>query len=91
MNFKFLFAMFASFLSVVAVDSGVKVALIVAAASILSPLLLSYLTPRERRHEKLEDYRRQDEVAERVKKAASDLEAANAKIAAVLKAKSIKH
>ena len=55
-------------------DSVVQVALIVGVSGIVtavgSPALLAYLTNRQRRAEKAEDYARQDEVARRAAEAA---------------------
>jgi len=51
-------------------SNTVEVAGIVAVSSILGPLLLSYLTNRQRRAEKDEDYARQDEVARKAQAAA---------------------
>lgn len=48
----------------------VLVAVLGTAGIILSPAILAYITGRQRRHEKLEDYARQDLVAERVTEAA---------------------
>jgi hypothetical protein len=44
-------------------DTVIQAVLITAIASTASPLLLAYLTGRQRRLEKLEDYARQDAVA----------------------------
>lgn len=42
-----------------------------AVGTFLAPVVLMYLTSRERRRDKLEDYRRQDEVAAKVDRAAA--------------------
>jgi hypothetical protein len=52
------------------IDSGVEIALIVAVSSAISPLILSILSNRSRRAEKLEDYARQDAVAAKAEEAA---------------------
>ncbi len=59
-------------------DPNTLVALTVAAGAaaslvgtVVSPMVLMYLTSRERRLEKLEDYRRQDEVAAKVDRVAA--------------------
>jgi hypothetical protein len=59
----------------------VWIALIVAVASTTSPLLLAYLTNRNNRQIKQEDYARQDAVALQAAKAASLLLAANERVA----------
>lgn len=53
------------------VNDTIWLALIVAVPAMLSPLLLSLLTNRNRRLEKQEDYARQDEVARQASEAAS--------------------
>ncbi len=56
-------------------------ALIAATGTILSPLLLAYMTNRQRRVEKREDYKRQDLVAAQAAEAAALLLAANERVA----------
>ena len=48
----------------------VFIALIAAAAAVIAPAILAYITGRQRRNEKREDYARQDQVADRVSDAA---------------------
>lgn len=59
----------------------VYVALIAAIAAMMSPALLAFLSNNARRDEKREDYARQDKVAARAEKAASDLIASNKEVA----------
>ena len=59
----------------------IVIAAIVAFSSMISPLILASLTNKQRREEKIEDYRRQDEVALRLKNAAN-LQIASNKIVA---------
>jgi hypothetical protein len=70
-------------------DPNTLVALTVAAGAmaslmgtVLAPIVLMWLTSRERRREKLEDYARQDKVAAQAAEAAELLLAANVKVAA---------
>lgn len=62
--------------------SAAWVAAIVAIGTVFSPLLLSWLTGRQRRAEKKQDWKRQDEVAEQAAKAAALLLAQNKVVAA---------
>jgi len=55
--------------------------LVAVIVSVVSPMLLAYLTNRQRRMEKREDWARQDEVARRAEEAAELLVASNAKVA----------
>jgi len=64
---------------------SVLIAFIVAVASMLSSLLLATLTNRQRRREKLEDYARQDAVADKAAEAAKLLLAANERVAETAK------
>jgi hypothetical protein len=57
--------------------------LIVAFGVVVGPLLLAYLTGRQRRTEKIEDYKRQDAVAAQAAEAARLLLASNRQAAAV--------
>lgn len=57
------------------------VAAIVAIGTVLSPVLLAWLTGRQRQAEKREDWKRQDQVAEQAAKAAALLLAQNEVVA----------
>jgi hypothetical protein len=52
---------------------AIWIAVIVAMTSTVSPLLLAYLTNRQRRRDKLEDWARQDAVAAQARQVADDL------------------
>jgi hypothetical protein len=68
------------------VNDTVLVAAIGAMGIVVSPLLLAYLTGRQRAKEKIEDWRRQDAVAAQAAEAAALLLAANADVARIAKA-----
>lgn len=63
-------------------DTGITVALIVAIPAFLSPLILAWLTNRNLRFAKAQDYKRQDDVAAQAASAARLLLAANERVAA---------